>query len=316
MTDATTIDRIVGIPLGTSSAVPAYGRHLSSFAFSIDGRVVLFDCGEGTQFQILRAPMSLWSIDVIAISHLHGDHVYGLPGLLASLGMNGRTRELVIIGPPELRAMIRGVMEPSDLRLPFRLEIIDARNGDVYDSPAYRIVAQKLDHRITAFGYRIEEHDRPGRFDLERARQFGVPEGPLFRQLQRGRHVVLPGGAVVHSQDVTGPRRRGRVVVHALDTLPSRRTVELAAEADLLVHEATFGDELASEARERSHSTSRDAATVARDAGVRRLLLTHFSGRYEDPLVLLPAAREVFPETDIARELIPVEVEKRDDPVV
>ncbi|HEX6086060.1 MAG TPA: ribonuclease Z [Thermoanaerobaculia bacterium] len=271
--------------LGTSSGTPSRERNVSSVAVALDGTVILFDCGEGTQHQLLRAPVRSGAIEAIFITHLHGDHVYGLPGLLATLSMNGRTRPLTLIGPAGLREHVECVLRTSHHNPMFPLEL-EPRTFD-----GFRVISAPLEHSIPAVGYCVIEDDRPGTFDPERARALGIPPGPRWGELQRA-----------GDPRVCGPSRPGRRIAYCTDTRPCASAVELARGADVLIHESTYAEELRAEAEERLHSTAMGAARVARDAGVGRLILTHFSTRYQDVAPLLAEAREIFPNTDAAED--------------
>jgi len=300
------------IPLGTSSGRPTLKRNVSALAVAREAEWLLFDCGEGTQTQIARAGLSPSRLTAVFITHLHGDHFNGLPGLLSTMGLNQRTRGLTLRGP-------RGIREYIDtlerLRVSFVSYPIELREfaslselSIVHQSVDYTVSACQLDHRIFALGYRVDEHPRPGRFNVERARSMGVPEGPLWGRLQSGEDVQLEDGRVVHPSDVLGPARPGKSVAYCLDTRPCPSSVELARGVDLLIHEATYTEEFVQEAREYGHSTAAQAARTARDAGARRLLITHFSTRFPDPTPLLEEARAIFPNTVLAEDLAEIEV--------
>lgn len=288
--------------LGTSSATPTADRNMAAVAISLDGDVLLFDCGEATQHQLLRSPVSPSAIEAIFLSHLHGDHLYGLPGLIATLGLNGRSRPLVVYGPPGLAPFISAIPYRG---APYPLEV---RVAGEHRADGYRIVAAPLDHTVPCFGYCIIEDDRPGRFDVERARALGIPEGPLFGALQHGSLVTLPDARVVSPSEVLGPNRPGRRIAYCTDTRPCAAAVDLARGADVLIHESTYAEELRAEAAERGHSTARDAAQIAAAAGVRQLVLTHFSSRYRDVEPLAAEAREIFPNTIAAADFARFEV--------
>jgi ribonuclease Z len=294
------------LPLGISSAVPTRERNLSSTALLFDGRSILFDCGEATQHQIVRSPVRLGRLEAVLISHLHGDHLYGLPGLLATLSMRGRTEPLALLGPDGLKAFVESAAAASRFVPLFELIISEIEAGEVFRGSGYTIHAAELEHRVRCFGFLFIEDDRPGRFDRERARERGVPEGPLYGQLHRGIDVVLDDGRLVRADEITGPARRGRRIAYVTDTVPCKAAVELARGADLLIHEATYASDMAAEARERWHSTAAEAASIAREAAVGQLLLTHFSPRYGDPEELAREAREIFAATRCAVELEPV----------
>jgi len=291
--------------LGTSSASPTLTRNVASLAVILDGRVLLFDCGEGTQQQLLRSTVRSGSIDAIFITHLHGDHLFGLPGLLATLGLNGRSAPLTIYGPRGLYSFLDAV---PYLGNPYEVSVVEIREGEVMRGDGYRVIAAPLDHRIECFGFCVIEDDRRGTFDVERARALGVPEGPQFAELHRGKDVTLADGRIVRSADVVGATRRGRRVAYCTDTRPCANAIELAHNAELLIHESTYAADMAAEAHERGHSTTVEAARVAADARCERLLLTHFSSRYVDVAPLVAEARAVFPATDAAADFLTVRV--------
>ena len=319
------------IPLGTSSGKPTLKRNVSATAVVREGEWLLFDCGEGTQTQIQRAGLSPNRLAAIFITHLHGDHFNGLAGLLSTMALDRRERGLTLIGPPGMREYLDTLARLKILFVNYPLEVRElggrlrgtseeqgrepadprAREsglGVVHEAPEYVVYARPIDHRIFALGYRVEERPRPGRFDLELARALGVPEGPMFGRLQAGNDVELPDGSVAHPSDVLGPARPGKVIAYCTDTRPCAAAIELARDADLLIHEATYTEDLSAEAREFGHSTAAQAARVAAESGARRLLLTHFSTRYADVTPLLEEAAVIFRETTIANDLVELEV--------
>jgi ribonuclease Z len=295
-------------PLGISAGTPTRDRNVASMFVQRGGNSLLLDCGEGTQHQLIRLGWKPNSIDAILITHLHGDHLFGLPGLLSTMSMMNRTRPLTVVGPAGIARYLEGIASSSQLNLGYALEVADVGDGVVYRSEVFTVEALFLDHCIPCLGFRISEVDRPGRFDVRKALELGIPDGPLFGALQRGESITLADGRVVEAENVVGPRRRGRRVVYTTDTRICDAAVQLARIADLLIHEATYGDEMETEAAERFHATARQAAQVALKAGARRLLLTHFSPRYEDPEELVREARSVFPGTTAARELESIEI--------
>jgi ribonuclease Z len=295
------------IPLGTASALPTDTRHLSALAVERKGRVLLFDCGEGTQYRLLDATLSRTRVDAIFVTHLHGDHCYGLPGLLSTLALQQRTDPVDLVAPTGTRAMLDAIPgdAPGDLSYPLRVTELDAGRAPatVYETPELSVTARPLDHRGFAMGFRLEEKTRPGRFHPDRARALGVPEGPAFAHLQEGESVTTPDGTTVRPEQVLGPPRPGVAVAYVTDTRPCDGGRALARDADLLYHDATFADALHDRAAETGHSTAREAATVARDAGAERLLLGHLSARYDDPAPLAAEAQAVFSSAEIAEEL-------------
>jgi ribonuclease Z len=300
------------ITLGTSSGKPTLRRNVSGLAVAREAEWLLFDCGEGTQVQIARAGLSPSRLSAVFITHLHGDHFNGLAGLLSTMGLDRRTRNLGLIGP-------RGISEYLDLLerlrvlfLTYPIKLAEYSSLPqltiVHETAEYTVSGRALDHRLFALGYRIDERPRLGRFDVQKARALGVPEGPLWGRLQSGEDVRLDGKNVVRSSDVMGPPRPGKSIAYCLDTRPCAMSVELARDVDLLIHEATYTEEFAGDAQTYGHSTAAQAARTARDAGARQLLITHFSSRYSDPTPLLEEARAIFPDTVLAEDLVEIEV--------
>jgi ribonuclease Z len=300
------------IPLGTSSGKPTLKRNVSALAVAREGEWLLFDCGEGTQMQIPRAGLNPSRLSAIFITHLHGDHFNGLAGLLSTMGLDRRARELTLVGPHGIREYLDTLARLKILFVNYPLEVREYRSitepALVYETPDYTVSAYPLDHRIFAIGYRIQERPRAGRFNLEKARALGIPEGPLFGRLQSGSSVQLDDGRIIPPSEVLGPPRAGKAIAYCTDTRPFPGSIELARGVDLLIHEATYTQELTEEAREYGHSTAAQAAGVAQDSGARQLLITHFSTRYPDATVLLEEARAIFPNTIMAHDLMEIEV--------
>lgn len=300
------------IPLGTSSGKPTPKRGLSALAVVCEREWLLFDCGEGTQMQIQRAGLAPSRLAAVFITHLHGDHFNGLAGLLSTMGLDRRVRELTLVGPAGIRDYLDTLARIKTLYVEYPLALREFSSvtelTTVFKAPDYTVSAHALDHRVFALGYRVQEHPKPGRFNLDRARELGVPEGPMFGSLQSGSAVKLDDGRVVEPGEVVGPERAGKSIAYCLDTRPCRASIELARVVDLLIHEATYTEELAVEAQQYGHSTSAQAARIAVEAGAQRLLLTHFSTRYPDAGPLLEEARSVFAETSLAQEFVEVAV--------
>ena len=300
------------IPLGTSSGKPTLKRNVSALAIAREAEWLLLDCGESTQLQIARAGLSPSRLSGVFITHLHGDHFNGLPGLLSTMGLDQRTRDLTLIGPRGVREYLDTLKRLRIVFLTYRLQLCEFNSLSertlVYEATEYTVSAAPLDHRLFALGYRLDERPRPGRFNVERARELNVPEGPLWGRLQSGEEVRLEDGCVIQPNDVLGPERPGKSIAYCLDTRPCEMSVELARNVDLLIHEATYTEEFAAEAQEYGHSTAAQAARTAREAGAGRLLLTHFSTRFPDPAPLLEEARAIFPNTALADDLVEVEV--------
>jgi ribonuclease Z len=303
--------------LGTSAGVPTRARNVSAVALRLPQRaeVWLFDCGEATQHQLQRTDLRLGQIARIFVSHLHGDHVFGLMGLLASCGLAGSAQPVTLYGPAGLEDYVRACARHTRTHLNDSLRIEQARPGLIFEDAEYTVTCRPLRHRLQAFGYRVTEKDRPGHFDVERAAALGIPPGPVYGRLKRGETVTLADGRTFDGADFAGPAQKGRSVVYCTDTTYCQDAVALARAADLLIHEATFVEEDAHLARQSTHSTAADAARVAREAGVRLLLLTHISPRYArgnpvEPAELVRQAREIFPTTRLAEDFMTVEVSR------
>ena len=300
------------IPLGTSSGKPTLKRNVSALAVVREAEWLLFDCGEGAQMQIARAGLSQSRLAAMFITHLHGDHFNGVAGLLSTMGLDRRTRALMLTGPKGLREYLDTLerLKVIFINYPLELNELEAFDGWVsaFETSDYTVTTRQLDHRLFALGYRVDEHAKPGRFNVQRALELGVPEGPLWGRLQTGEDVMSSSGKTVHPSDVLGEPRPGKSIAYCLDTRPCSAAIELAGDVDLLIHEATYTEEFAAEAQQYGHSTAAQAAQTARDAGARRLLITHFSSRYPDPAPLLREAREIFPDTILAEDLMELEV--------
>ncbi len=295
--------------LGTGGTIPTERRKHPALAIRREGEVFLFDCGEGTQSQIFKARLGIFPIRAIFISHLHGDPVLGIPGLLMTMCQGDRSQRLLIIGPSGIANWIRHIFEDLDFNPFFEIDIEEVESGLVFETPHYWVSAFPLDHGVPTLGYCFQETERPGRFLVDEALRLGVPQGPLWGKLQSGQTVVLAGGHRVESQQVLGSPRRGLKVVYAVDSRPCDETVRVAFQADLLIHDSMFSSEDGDKARARGHSTVVEAAEIARKAQVRRLTLTHLSPRYrgeEDRFI--QEARAIFPETTVAEDLMEIEI--------
>ncbi len=300
--------------LGTGAACPTLDRNVSSLALAREGETLLFDCGEGTQRQMMRYGVSFTFRDIF-FTHWHSDHLLGVIGLLRTLGLlnifGGAERQdgLTLYGPRGAKRVLSHALEVGIERVKFPVEIVELAVGDTVKRPDYDIVTFPTEHRADTIGYALVEHIRLGRFNPEQARALGIPEGPLWGKIHKGETITLPDGRRVAPGELVGQPRPGRKVVISGDTRPVPALREVATGADLLVHEATFSQEDAARARETGHSTAHEAATIAREAGVKRLVLTHISPRYSrEAPELVAEARAVFPETLIARDGMELEV--------
>ena len=266
--------------LGTGGAVPTTERNTSAIAVNREGDQLLFDAGEGTQRQMMRFGTGFAVSDVF-LTHLHGDHVLGLPGLLQTWGFNDRTAPLTVHVPQGTRRDVQDMLHAADTDPDFPVTVSETAPGEVaLDGDGYEVRAVATAHRTAALGYALVEDERKGRFDRERAQELGVPVGPKFSALHDGDAVELDDGTVIDPEEVVGEPRPGRRLVYTGDTRPTDSVIEAASEADLLIHDATFADDHHDRARDTGHSTAREAAEVAAEAGVARLALTHLSSRY------------------------------------
>ena len=300
--------------LGTSAGRPTKLRNVTSIALSLPepaGGFWLIDAGEGTQHRLLGSGLKLNKLERIFITHMHGDHLYGLPGLLTSRSYFEGAGPLQLIGPYGLRAYLDGVFAHSGAHLDYELEIIELTGqGIVFEDARFSVESGELEHRLLSYGYRITEKPQPGRLNLEKLQRLGVPSGPLYGKLKKGEDVTLDNGTVIHSADVVGAPVQGRVVTVLGDTRPCGNAVSLARNADLLVHEATFAAGLEEKANAYGHSTIMQAAQIAAGAQAGRLAVTHFSSRYDDEAVnaMIADASAVFPNTVAAYDYLKLDV--------
>ena len=304
--------------LGTSSGVPTRSRNVSGIALRLPQRaeVWLFDCGEGTQHQLLRSDLRVSQIRRIFVTHMHGDHTFGLMGLLASCGLAGNPDRIDIYGPPDLDEYLKACRRYSQTHFSYPVKVHTVKPGVVFEDEEFSVSCALLKHRVPAFGYRITERDRPGHFDVEKAKALEIPSGPLYGKLKRGEVVMLPDGRKINGAELCGQTEVGRKVVYCTDTVYCESAIELAHDADVLIHEATFAHQDAELAYQRLHSTSTMAAQVALGAQVKQLIMTHFSPRYApgNPIELrdlLEEARSIFPNTQLASDFWTYEVPRR-----
>ena len=304
--------------LGTSSGVPTRSRNVSSVALRLAQRaeVWLFDCGEGTQHQLLRSDLKSSQIRRIFITHMHGDHIFGLMGLLASCGLAGNTERMDIYGPPGLEDYLQACRRYSQTHFSYPIQVHTVQPGVVFADKDYSVSCAPLKHRVPAYGYRIQECDRSGRFDTHKATSLGIPAGPLYGRLKRGEKVTLPDGRTFLGQEFCGPTEIGRTLSYCTDTIYCKEAVELSMDADVVIHESTFSHQEAELAYQRLHSTSTMAAQVAQTAGAKKLFLTHFSPRYAPNgsttlKDLLLEANAIFPHTALAHDFLTYQVPRR-----
>jgi ribonuclease Z len=297
--------------LGTAASRPTVGRNVSAVMVQRGADSLLFDCGEGTQRQMMRFGTGFAVHDVF-FTHLHADHFLGITGLLRTMGLQGREEMMRLWAPEGGAGIVHDAVNLGMERLPFPVDIVELRPGEEVARDGYRVIAYHTQHGPRSLGYALVEPERLGRFNPDLARELGVPEGPLFGRLHRGQDVEVDG-RTIRAADLVGPSRPGRRVVYTGDTRPCPETLEIARDADLLIHEATFTHDEAARARDTQHSTARQAAELAQKANVLRLALTHISARYaEDSRELGREARDVFPNASVAFDGLIIDVPYRD----
>ena len=306
--------------LGTSSGVPTLTRNVSSLALKLSqsSDVWLFDCGEGTQHQIMKSNIKSSQIKKIFISHMHGDHIYGLPGLLASIGLSGNSNGIDIYGPKELREYINSSLKSSYCKLSFPLKFVAVENYAsqnivLFENKKIQVKCAHLVHRLPAYGYRVIEKDKPGIFNIKKAEKLNIPPGPIYAELQHGKQVELEDGRTFNGEDFCGPPRKGEIFVYCTDTVFCESAVSLSKNADLLVHESTFSKEDEKMAIKKSHSTTIMAAKTALLSNTKKLIITHLSPRYTNkslitPIHLLEEAQKIFPNTFLAKDFLTEEI--------
>ena len=287
--------------LGTGGSLPTKERGLPSVALRRDGKLILFDCGEGTQRQMMHAGLGFNRSTLILVSHLHGDHILGLPGLLQTMSSLARDKPLDLIGPKGLAKFLDVIYRPLGYPANYQIKVRELAPGEEVDRGDYIIKTALAKHDITCIAYAIVEKDRPGRFHPEKAKRLGIPEGPLWGELQHGKPVKFEGKQVRPS-DVVEPQRPGLKIVYAIDTRPAEAVRDLAKGADLLIHDGGFEEERRPKADEYYHSTAREAAQVAKTARAKRLALVHISAVTRDDSVLLKEARKIFRQTIVPKD--------------
>ena len=295
--------------LGTGAGVPSRQRNVAGLALTMgNGSVWLFDAGEGTQLQVMKTAVKLSRISRIFITHLHGDHVFGLPGLLSTRSFQAGASPVHVYGPKGIKEYLETALRLTATHLSYPLEIHQVSDGTVIRARRFTVTARLVDHVIPSFGYRIVEDEHPGELQVDRLRELGLGPGPAYAVLKAGGKVTRPGGQVIHGHDYLGPRRPGTIITIVGDTRACDATVDLARDADVFVHESTYAQEETDLANQYGHSTCVQVAKLAKQAGAKRLLLTHISARYAVPEVLQSQARAVFPAADLMGDLYEVEI--------
>ncbi|MEH6941059.1 ribonuclease Z [Bacillus sp. JJ722] len=299
--------------LGTGAGVPAKARNVSSVVLQLleERRAVwMFDCGEATQHQILHTNVKTSKIEKIFITHLHGDHIYGLPGLISSRSFQGGTDELVVYGPKGIAEYVTTSLQISGTHLKYPLSFVEIEEGIIFEDESFTVEARKLEHGIPCFGFRIVEKPRPGELQVEALQKLGLQPGPLYKRIKNGETVELENGTVIHGSDYVGEPKLGKILAILGDTKVCDNSKLLAQDCDYLIHEATFAGEFEEMATEYNHSTTTQAARTAKEANVKNLILTHISSRYlgEEVEALQQEAAEIFPNTMIAEDFMKIEI--------
>jgi len=295
--------------LGTAGAIPTKNRSLPSVVLQCGNALLMFDCGEAAQRQMLLAKVGFHKEMKIFVTHMHGDHVLGLPGLLQSMALMDRKREVEVYGPVGIAHFLQCLQETLQFAVTYPVKIFEVTDaGLVCDAEDFTVTAAKSNHVLPSYAYCFWEKQRPGKFHPEKAKAFGVPVGEAFGKLQRGETYTLPDGAVVKPEDVSDAPRKGRKIVYTGDTRPFPEFPAFAADADVVIHECTFDDALAEKANVDGHSTPTQAAKEAAEAHAKKLLLTHISARYSDPKILLEQAKKHFANVEVAEDFLVLEL--------
>ncbi|MCI6994192.1 ribonuclease Z [uncultured Methanobrevibacter sp.] len=292
--------------LGTSSAVHSYNRNHPAIILKAFGETMLFDCGEGTQRQLIFAKVSPMKISKIFLSHYHGDHILGLPGLLQSMNFRGRETKLTIYGPKGLNTLKNAIFNLGYCKIDFPIEFIEIGTETIESCEEYIIKSQDVNHQVPCLAYTVKELKKP-RFLREKAIELGVPVGPAFGKLHNGEEVEV-NGKIIKPEQVLGPARKGNKVTYSGDTTPCEEMIEFAKDSTLLIHESTYVNEDADKAKDNFHSTSSDAARIAKKSNSKQLVLTHFSTRYTSLDDLLKEAKEIFENTKLAKDFMKIEI--------
>ncbi|SER15191.1 ribonuclease Z [Gracilibacillus ureilyticus] len=293
--------------LGTGAGLPSKSRNVTSVILDLlqeNQSMWMFDCGEATQHQILHTNIKPRKVTKIFITHLHGDHIYGLPGFLSSRSFQGGSDPVTIYGPEGLEQFVRTCLTISQTHLSYSIKFVEISDGIIYEDDKFKVIAQSLDHGITSFGYRIVEKDLPGALLVEELKKQNIPPGPIYQQIKNNPTVTLPSGEVIDTSRFIGKSKQGKVVVIFGDTRFKETHYLLAENADLLIHEATFSGSQEELANEYYHSTTIQAAAIAKNAKAKKLILTHISARFQeqDYENLVKEAKSIFPNTEIAKD--------------
>lgn len=289
--------------LGTGGSWPTIKRNVTSLAIKRGGEVILFDCGEGTQRQLQKSNISYMQIKKIFITHFHGDHFLGLPGIIQTMQLNDRKLSLNIYGPKGITELVRQILSLGYFKPTFQVSTYEVKNNEKICFEDYDIKVLSVNHGVPTVAYAFIEHKRPGKFNKKKALQLGIPEGPLFSKLQKGNSIKLNNGATIKPEMILGPSRLGRKIIISGDTRYCEDLIDFSKDADVLIHEGTFDSNLTDIAYQYGHSTISDAAEIAKKANVKMLFITHISPRYIKNNNLIKEAQSIFKKSIIPKDL-------------
>ena len=294
--------------LGTGGSWPTVKRNVTSIAVKRAGEIILFDCGEGTQRQLQKSNLSYMQISKIFITHFHGDHFLGIPGLVQTMQLNDRTTPLHIYGPRGIKKLVEQLLTLGYFKPNYQIISHEIDEGKIVEFEGYDVHCLRVKHGVPTLAYALIEHKRPGKFDKPKALKLGIPEGPLFSKLQKGETIKLKNGKEIKPETVLGPSRKGRKIVISGDTKPVKEMIKFAKDADVLIHEATFGSELEVLSSDYGHTTASQAAEIAKKADVEKLFLVHISPRYNENNVLEEEAKKIFKNSIVPKDFQEFEI--------
>ncbi|HZH58738.1 MAG TPA: ribonuclease Z [Metabacillus sp.] len=303
--------------LGTGAGIPAKARNVTSIALQLleeRNEIWLFDCGEATQHQILHTSIKPRKIEKIFITHLHGDHIYGLPGLISSRSFQGGETPLTIYGPEGTEQFVKTALSVSHTYLTYPIKFINVKEGIIFEDSSFQVQAKKIEHGIDSYGYRVIEKDLPGTLLVDELEKIGIKPGPIYQKIKNAETVQLEDGSIIEGSEFIGPAIKGRIISVLGDTRFTDKSLEIAENADLLIHEATFAKDDHHLAYDYYHSTTEDAAKIAKASNAKKLALTHISSRYQSPEqldALVEEAKSVFPSTVIASDFMQIDIPKK-----
>ena len=293
--------------LGTSAAQPTENRGLSCICLENNGEILMFDAGEAAQISFMKSGLGWNKKMKLFVTHMHGDHCVGILGLLQTMSMQNRTETLEIFGPKGIEEFIAANIKILNFGLSFPILITTIKEGKIFEDEKFSMHVCKANHSVAAFSYLYEEKDKPGRFNLEKAKQLGIPEGKLWSELQKG-HEIIINEKIIKPDQVLGEKRPGKKIGISGDTMPTQDLEKFFENCDYLVFDSTFLDEEKLRAQETCHSTAKQAATLGKNAKVKNLILTHFSARYKDEIGHLKEAQEIHNSVITARDLLEIEI--------